>query len=382
MPSCPSCGKSVVGDAAFCGYCGASTAAPIASEPAGSAPQRSDADYWICSSCHSENLVGDAFCQTCGVPRAVAAPPASSPHSVVAPSAAPQAGVALDSGTGPVPAGLICTSCGASNESDASFCYACGVPLVAKTAGHTSQPNWSAPSPASATSRSARWILIAAILIAVVAAVVIGVVLLSGRSGGDGGGDASAQSATTLDGTSSDSSGDTTGPTTTTSAPSEGNATGYVTSVRSRTCLKSDAGNSYYAANLTDGVNRTCWAEGVSGFGIGESVRFKFSPRMTLTRMEVIPGYDKYSSGWDRWYSNGRLRKITVTFADGSQESFRFADDNRWQACDFSSPKTGSSLEFTIEDVYYPDRDNPHYAEDTSVSEVRFYGWPASEGGE
>lgn len=374
MPSCPSCGKSVADGAAFCGYCGAGTTAPVASDSPGDAVLRSDADYWICGSCHAENLVGDACCQTCGSARSPVRPLVAPPHAAAAAAAVPAAG--LDG----VAHGPVCTSCGTPNELDASFCHVCGVPLVARTAGYSSQPAWAPPAPTPATSNNARWIVIAAIVVVAAAAVVIGIVLLGGRDG-DGGGVTTAAVSTT-EGTATDSAGVTSEPTTTSSTPTERDATRYVTSVRSRTCLRSDGSNSYYASNLTDGVNRTCWAEGVSGFGVGESVRFKFAQRMSLTRMEVVPGYDKYTSGWDRWYSNGRLRKITVTFADGSQESFRFSDKNRWQACKFGSPKIGSSLEFTVDDVYRPDADNPHYAQDTSVSEVRFYGWRASEGGQ
>ncbi len=376
MPSCPSCGKSVADGAAFCGYCGAGTTAPAASDSPGDAVQRSDADYWICGSCHAENLVGDAFCQTCGLPRASVRPSIAPPH-VAAPAAVPAAGMDV------VAHGLVCTSCGTANEPDASFCHVCGVPLVAKTVSHSSQPAWGTPSPApKAPPSSSRWIVLVAVIVAVAAAVVIGIVVLGGQGGGGAG--ASAETTATADEATSGPSEGTSESSNTSFTPSEREVTGDVTGARASSCLNQIGSIDYVAWNLLDGDMETCWSEGIDGdYGIGETVRFKFAQRMTLTRMEVMPGYNKYDEGddVDRWSSNGRLREITVTFADGTQDSYSFSDSKKWQPCDFGE-KTGSTLEFTIESVYDADSGTEHDADDTSVSEVRFYGWPASEGGE
>jgi len=166
--------------------------------------------------------------------------------------------------------------------------------------------------------------------------------------------------------------------------PTEGNVSGDVVVARASSCLNQYQGINYVAWNLLDNNMESCWAEGADGgYGIGEKVFFKFSERMTLTRMEVMPGYKKYDAGEgiDRWYANGRLRSITITFADGSRETYPFSDSKTWQSCDFGE-KTGTTLEFTIDSVYTAETGTDHDAEDTSVSEVRFYGWPASEAGE
>ena len=378
MPSCPSCGKSIADGAGFCAYCGASATTPVATQPPGAAVQRTDADYWICGSCHAENLVGDAFCQTCGVARAAAGPPAASPPaSSVPPTAAPFVG------QGSAAYEVTCTSCGTANEPDASFCHACGLPLVAKTVSHATQPTWGTPSASPAASSNTRWIILAAVIVAVAAAAVIGIVLLAGRD--DGGGEAAVvdETTATVDGSVTGSSDTTSDSTTTVSAPTERDVTGDVAVPRASSCLNQNQseGITYVAWNLLDGDMATCWSEGVDGDGIGETVHFKFSQRMTLTRMEVMPGYKKYSEGVDRWRSNGRLREITVTFADGSQDSYSFSDSKTWQSCEFGE-RTGSTLEFTIDSIYYADTGTHHDADDTSVSEVRFYGWPASERGE
>lgn len=370
MATCPSCGRNVVVDAAFCGYCGTR----IAAEPAdvyASAPQRPASEYWVCHACHSENLVVDAFCQNCGAAKESAALAGS--VAVGAGSVGPRStGASAAAVTGPS-----CSVCGAANEADARFCFACGVPLDGLVAGA------GAPAGPAPAGRSSRWLILAVVIIAIAAvAAVAAIVLLrdDGSDGGSSGAGSSSSSGTVVAQSGSDTTTPDSDTTTSTSAPTESDVTGYVSNARASSCLPPDDGIAYNAWNLIDGNMRTCWAEGVKGsFGVGETVRFKFSPRMTLTRMQVMPGYKKYADGWDRWYSNARLKKITISYADGTQETFPLSDRKAWQNCFFSSEKTGSSLEFTIDAVYYPDR-GPHYAEDTSVSEIRFFGWPASEG--
>jgi len=365
MPSCPSCGRDIGEGAAFCGYCGASAGGPgPGASPDAGATQPAH-DYWVCPSCSVENLTDDAFCSACGSVR-----PESLP---LAATAAPAAAIQFAPGASS-PAGWACAACGAVNDLGSSFCWSCGARAGAVgvgPAGAAPAVGFAAPPAPTQAAHTGRWIAVIAAVALIAAAIVVGVVVLRG---GDSGTGSTAGSTQTSDQSASSAGVDGTS----TSSVVARDVTDYCTSARSARCLRSDNGNTYSADNLIDGSMTTCWAEGVSGFGIGETVRFKFSPRMTLARMEVMPGYKKDQNGWDRWYSNGRLRAITVTFADGSQQSFQFEDSERWQTCDFGE-QTGSSVQVTIADVYYPDTGNPHYADDTSFSEVRFFGWPASE---
>jgi hypothetical protein len=372
MPSCPSCGRDIGKGATYCGYCGASAdgPGPGASPDVGTAPPASD--YWVCRSCSVENLADDAFCSVCGSARPES--PSLAAAAVASPAAARFA-----PGT-PSAAAWACSACGATNDRGSSFCWSCGTRAGAVGAGPAvgvSAVGFAAPPAPAKAGHAGRWVAIIVAVVLIAAAIAAGVVVLRGGDSGSTGGSTGDSGATlTVDQSAAASTAVADGAST--SSPVARDVTGNCISARSARCLRSDNGNTYSAGNLIDGSMTTCWAEGAPGFGLGETLRFKFSPKMTLTRMEVMPGYKKYQNGWDRWDSNGRLREITVTFADGSEQSFQLEDSERWQSCDFGE-QTGSSIQMTIADVYYPDAGNSHYAEDTSFSEVRFFGWPASE---
>ncbi len=138
-------------------------------------------------------------------------------------------------------------------------------------------------------------------------------------------------------------------------------------------------GSSYYpAAQAIDGRMATCWAEGVGGDGVGQWLEVTFGESTFLTAIRVVPGYNKSLSGWDRWWSNGRLKSVRFTYSDGTSSTFSFADKKGWQTFTLSSPKETSSVRMTILSAY-PPRNVAHKAHDTSVSEMAFSGWAASE---
>jgi hypothetical protein len=84
-------------------------------------------------------------------------------------------------------------------------------------------------------------------------------------------------------------------------------------------------GTAYHPDHTLDGVLATSWQEGAPGDGLGQSLTFRFSEPVVLTTMRVVPGYQKVS-GWDRWGANGRLATVTLTFSDGSTDSWDFLD--------------------------------------------------------
>ena len=149
------------------------------------------------------------------------------------------------------------------------------------------------------------------------------------------------------------------------------NVTGYVTAMASSTLAPYD-GNTYAASNLLDGDLTTCWAEGSPGYGLGEWVMFSFSQPVVLTQMKVVPGYMKRHDGWDRWWANGRLRSVLLTFSDGSSQDAAIADREGWQVLHFDKVQT-SWVKMTILSAY-PARPGPHAATDLCVSEVEFVG--------
>lgn len=130
-------------------------------------------------------------------------------------------------------------------------------------------------------------------------------------------------------------------------------------------------GITYVPGNLVDGRKDTCWAEGAPGYGVGESVTLEFGSAVTVTRIEVLPGYDKFNQV-DRWRSNGRVKTATVTFDDGTTQSLDFSDTRTAQSTSVPSRST-RTLTFTIRHAY-PAVPGPHSAEDTSIGELHVYG--------
>lgn len=141
--------------------------------------------------------------------------------------------------------------------------------------------------------------------------------------------------------------------------------------VSATSVLTAAKGCTYVAPNLVDGRKETCWAEGVSGYGVGQSVTFEFPAEVTVTRIEVLPGYDKFNVV-DRWFFNGRLKAATVKFGDGTTKRIDFKDEKTPQSFELGGKRT-KTLTLVIAD-FYPARPGVHSASDTSVSEAHVFG--------
>jgi hypothetical protein len=137
--------------------------------------------------------------------------------------------------------------------------------------------------------------------------------------------------------------------------------------------LETQGSVDYSVANLVDGDPATCWAEGVEGYGLGEHVQFDFPSPVTVTQISIIPGYDKNVDGWDRWFSNGRVRTFDLSFSDGATESYSVSDSRDLKTITLSTPHTVTWVRFTITGVFSAE-EGPKQAEDTSVSELLLLG--------
>ena len=136
-------------------------------------------------------------------------------------------------------------------------------------------------------------------------------------------------------------------------------------------------GVSYATNNLVDNVPETCWAEGAPGYGIGEQVIYNFPREVEVTKIYCIPGFLKTDDkGQDRWLQNGRLKTVRISFDDGTETTFTFTDEKKWQEIVIDPAKKTRNVTITILDVY-PGQSGPNWsaAEDTSVSEIHFWGY-------
>ncbi|NPV60815.1 MAG: hypothetical protein HPY75_14290, partial [Actinobacteria bacterium] len=151
-----------------------------------------------------------------------------------------------------------------------------------------------------------------------------------------------------------------------------------IATINATSILAPDApGVSYSTSNLVDENPETCWAEGVPGYGIGEMIVYTFPHEIEVTKIYCIPGLLKVGDrGQDRWLQNGRLKTVKISFDDGTQTTFTFTDEKKWQEITLDRPHKTLNVTFTIVDVY-PGRSGPNWtaAEDTSVSELHVWGY-------
>ena len=70
------------------------------------------------------------------------------------------------------------------------------------------------------------------------------------------------------------------------------------------------AGYDYSVGSLLDGNTQTCWAEGVSGIGEGESITFSSDETKTVSGLAILPGYCKSE---DLFHKNGMPLDIEIT---------------------------------------------------------------------
>lgn len=133
-------------------------------------------------------------------------------------------------------------------------------------------------------------------------------------------------------------------------------------------------GSSYYSpTNTVDGDLSTAWSEGVEGDGIGQFIRYGFDKQIMLKGIKIVGGYNKTAQIFS---ANNRLKKIRLTFDDGSSADFTLKDSPEWQYVDFPKAIKTSNLTLTILEVY----PGVKY-KDTAFSDIQFL-YEEKEGGE
>jgi hypothetical protein len=344
-----------------------------------------------CPRCGARVADAASFCDQCGAPFGAAVDP-SSVH-------APGGG---DSAASSGRADPVCDRCGRPLRQGVRFCAGCGaqvagapgaaVPVAGRAAAAAAVPGALSGEPASPTRPGAQpagapprrafpvWAIVA-ICVAVAAAAGVAIWLATRDGGGGGQATATHSSSGQTHGTPAAEPSEPSAPVTSEPdvLPAASNIS-YLCAASATSTLPDDDDITYGAENAIDGVRRTCWAEGSPGYGVGESVRFEFSETVVVSRINVLPGYYKYTTGWDRWWTNGRLRTVRLTWSDGSSQTYSFDDRKGWQSIDFEPDTvTTDSVELTVVRVYRADMSHPNAAADTSMSEIQFVGWPLSE---
>ena len=151
-------------------------------------------------------------------------------------------------------------------------------------------------------------------------------------------------------------------------------------SAEASSTLKPQEEKTYRASNLIDGNLNTCWVEGASGTGIGETITLYLGKKQTVYGLTILNGYleSKYLYG-----INGKVTQVSVSATDGTRikadlmvpefeevkESF-----NTYEMCDlenwinFDEPVYTDTITVTIEGAEAGSK-----YEDTCISEIKVY---------
>ena len=121
----------------------------------------------------------------------------------------------------------------------------------------------------------------------------------------------------------------------------------------------------YSASNIVDGDNTTCWADGVSGLGIGESITISFDKNYEINGFRIFNGHQKSE---DLFNKNSRPIALRVIGSDGSNEVYSFEDSIYEQDVTFKKPINVNSIKLVIEKVARGSK-----YEDTCIAEVIFF---------
>lgn len=137
-----------------------------------------------------------------------------------------------------------------------------------------------------------------------------------------------------------------------------------VAGISSSSVLK-EGNQNYSASNIIDQNNQTCWADGVPGLGIGESITLTFNQKYNISGFRIFNGYQKSE---DLYYKNSRPIAFRIIGSDGSNAVYNLEDSIYEQDIYFDKMINVDSIKLVIEKVQH----GTTY-EDTCISEIIFF---------
>lgn len=126
----------------------------------------------------------------------------------------------------------------------------------------------------------------------------------------------------------------------------------------------------YKADNVHDFSLRTAWVEGIEGYGIGESITFRFAKQSPpVTTVEIYNGYMKSDKVWQ---DNSRVKQLKLYVNDKPYVLLNLKDIKSKQIFVIDTLQGVNKelyLKFEITDVYKGDK-----YDDVAISEIEFDG--------
>lgn len=118
----------------------------------------------------------------------------------------------------------------------------------------------------------------------------------------------------------------------------------------------------YEISQLYDNNYSTCWSEGASANGIGETIKINLAQEAKINQLNIVNGYGKKE---DLYYKNNRVKKLALIFDDGDIEYIDVKDSfNQLQNITFTPHKT-QSIVVRIDEIYQGNK-----YQDTCISEL------------
>lgn len=147
-----------------------------------------------------------------------------------------------------------------------------------------------------------------------------------------------------------------------------GAGSGLLTSYSASSALSASQYGTYVAANLDDDALDTAWVEGVSGSGVGQSVKMSdpSGKKVAVSEIELVAGYVKSE---DIYYKNARPKQVSVLADTGEVLAQVTLADSYGAVQSITFPATStSSLALRIDSIYEGNK-----YEDCAISEMRCY---------
>ena len=132
-----------------------------------------------------------------------------------------------------------------------------------------------------------------------------------------------------------------------------------------QTSALKDGNVTYSAQQSIDGDVKTCWAEGVPGYGIKEGISFEFNNTYKITGCNIWTGYQKSE---DLFYKNSRPVALQVRGEDGYDEIHRLNDSMGMQRITFKRSVNTRRIQLSVAEVAKGSK-----YEDTCISEISFF---------
>ena len=129
-----------------------------------------------------------------------------------------------------------------------------------------------------------------------------------------------------------------------------------------------DDGLVYQAERAVDGSTGTCWAEGASGYGIGETITLYLNGIYDVSKFSIAGGWTINKELYDH---NAKPKVMYVYFSSSPYEHYVVSLDETMSTQSFQVDENGVEwVQFEIVDVYPGEKD----VYDTCISEITLYG--------